>query len=58
MFALVSTGKKGKTISLKLRYSNFEPSLKLRWCRAQDLLGSQIPVTTRGFDLRTVSNLT
>ena len=29
-----------------LRYFNFEPSFKLRWCRARDLFGSQIPVTT------------
>ena len=34
------------------RYFNFEPSFKLRWCRAQDLFGSQIPVTTGGFELR------
>ena len=33
-------------------YLNFEPSFKLRWCRAQDLFGSQIPVTTEGFELR------
>ena len=25
---------------------------EVRWCRAQDLLGSQIPVTTGGFELR------
>ena len=31
---------------------NFEPSFKLRWCRARDLFGSQIPVTTGGFELR------
>ena len=37
---------------VKLRYFNFEPSLKLRWCRARDLFGSQIPVTTGGFELR------
>ena len=24
-----------------LRYSNFEPSFKLRWCRARDLFGSK-----------------
>ena len=24
----------------------------LRWCRARDLFGSQIPVTTGGFELR------
>ena len=35
-----------------LRYFNFEPSFKLRWCRARDLPGSQIPVTTGGFELR------
>ena len=36
-----------------LRYFSSEPSFKLRWCRAQDLSGSQIPVTTGGFELRT-----
>ena len=35
-----------------LRYFNFEPSFKLRWCRAQELFGSQIRVTTGGFELR------
>ena len=35
-----------------LRYFNFEPSLKLRWCRARDLFGSQIPVTTGEFELQ------
>ena len=35
-----------------LRYFNFETSLKLRWCRARDLFGSQITVTTGGFELR------
>ena len=34
-----------------LRYFNFEPSFKLRWCCAQDLFGSQMPVTTGGFEL-------
>ena len=33
-------------------YLNFEPSFKLRWCRAQDLFGSQISVTTGDFELR------
>ena len=35
---------------------SFELNLKvkiLRWCRARDFDGSQIPVTTRGFELRT-----
>ena len=27
-------------------------NIKLRWCRTRDLLGSQIPVTTGGFELR------
>ena len=31
---------------------DFEPSFNLRWCHARDLFGSQIPVTTRGFELR------
>ena len=35
-----------------LRYFIFESSIKLRWCRARDLFGSQIPVTTVGFELR------
>ena len=26
-------------------------SFKLRWCRARDLFGSQIPLTTGGFEL-------
>ena len=34
-----------------MRYFNFEPSFKLRWCHAQDLFGSQIAVTTGGFEL-------
>ena len=39
-------------IKIFLRYFNFEPSFKLRWCRARGLFGSEIPVTTRGFELR------
>ena len=35
-----------------LRYFNFEPSFKLRWCRARELFGLQFPVTTGGFELR------
>ena len=34
-----------KAKRLHLRYFNFEPSFKVRWCHAQDLFGSQIPVT-------------
>ena len=34
-----------------LRYFNFKTSFKLRCCHAQDLFGSQIPVTTGGFEL-------
>ena len=35
-----------------LRYFKFEPSYKL-WCsRARDLFGSQIPLTTGGFELQ------
>ena len=34
-----------------LRYFNLESSFKLRWCRAPDLFGSQIPVTIGGFEL-------
>ena len=37
---------------IKLRNFNFEPSFKLQWCRAQDLFGSQIPVTSGGFEMR------
>ena len=37
---------------LMLRYFNFEPSFKLRWCRAEDLFRSQISVTTGGFEMR------
>ena len=33
-----------------LRYFNFEPSFKLQWCYARDLFGSQITVTTGGFE--------
>ena len=36
----------------KLRYFNFEPSFKPRWCRARDLFGSQIAVATGGFELQ------
>ena len=35
-----------------LRYYNFEPCFKLRWCRARNLFESQVPVTTGGFKLR------
>ena len=35
-----------------LRYFNFQPSFKLRWCHARDLFGSRIPVTIGGFELR------
>ena len=41
-----------KQYSLMLRYLNFKPSFKLPWCRTQDLFGSQIPVTTGGFQLQ------
>ena len=33
-----------------LRHFNFEPSFKLRWRHTRDLFGSQISVTTRGFE--------
>ena len=46
-----------KIMNLKLFsiliYFNFRPSFKLRWRHARDLYGSQIPVTTRGFGMRT-----
>ena len=35
-----------------LRYFNFEPNFKLQWCCAQDLFGSQVPVTTERFELQ------
>ena len=40
--------------SLVLRYFNFERSFKLRWDRARDLLGLQIPVITGGLELQIV----
>ena len=30
-----------------LRYFNFKPSFKLRWCRSRELFGSQLSVTKR-----------
>ena len=37
-------------------YTNFKAAYKhmliLRWCHAQKLFGSQIPVTTGGFEMR------
>ena len=36
-----------------LRYFKFQSRFKLRWRRARDLLESQIPVTTGGFELLT-----
>ena len=38
----------------KLRYFNFEPSFKLRWCHGRGLFGSQIPVTTGGFRMQEI----
>ena len=32
--------------------SELNRSYRLRWCRARDLFGSQIPVTTGGFEVR------
>ena len=32
----VNSDIRSKTAMLKLRYFNFEPSSKLRWCRARD----------------------
>ena len=49
-YAFVIPLKDKKGISIMLRYFNCEPSLKLRWCRARDLFGSQIPATTGGFE--------
>ena len=41
-----------QNIKYMVIYVNFEPSFKLRWCRAWDLFGSQIPVITGGFELQ------
>ena len=40
-------------LNFMLRYFNFQSSFKLRRCLARDLLRLQIPVITRGFELRT-----
>ena len=58
LFAKIMYKLKPLTIFVKsaftnLRNLNFEPSLKLRWCRVWDFDGSQIPLTTGGFELRT-----
>ena len=37
---------------VSMRYLNYEPISKLWWCRARNLFGSQIPVTTEGFQQR------
>ena len=37
-----------------LRYFNFKPSLKLRWCRALDLFLSQIPMTKGGLNFESL----
>ena len=38
-----------------LKHFDFEPSFQMRWCRARDLFGSQIPVATGRFELRIFS---
>ena len=43
---------RGRIFCTILRYFNNGSSFKLRWCRARDLLGSQVLVTTGGFELR------
>ena len=45
-------GRQRECITTMLRYFKFEPSFKLRWCRARDLFGLQIPVTTGGFEMQ------
>ena len=46
------TGKNLMKANLSLLIcSIFDSSFKLQWCLAQDLFGSQIPVTTGGFQL-------
>ena len=54
---LTATYHKGSNVTLWLFISmSFSkivtPQIILRWCRARDLLGSQISVTIRGFKLR------
>ena len=40
-------------LSQTLAYkSQYRSKYLLRWCRARDLFGLQIPLTTRGFELR------
>ena len=36
---------------------NEKDKQKLRWCRARDLIGSKIPVTTGGFELQVSWNV-
>ena len=43
---------RGRIFFTILRYFNNGSSFKLRWCRARDLLGSQVLVTTGWFELR------
>ena len=47
---LTTTNEKENNILL--RNFNFEPSFKLRWCRARDLFRSQILMTTGGLKLQ------
>ena len=37
--------------STSMRYFNFDPGFRLRWCRARDLLVSQFTINTGGFEL-------
>ena len=37
---------------LHISHNHSKYYYKLRWCPARDLFGSQIPVTTRGFELQ------
>ena len=41
--------RKTQEVCHVLRYFNFEPSFKLRWCCARDIFGSQIPVADSSY---------
>ena len=52
-FVCLKPGSKIKYLkAIALRYLIFEPGFKLGWCRARDLFGSRIPVTTGEFELQ------
>ena len=49
---LVKDNIENKLTALAIQSCVKKMIIKLQWCRARDLLGSQIPVTTGGFELR------